>query len=218
MAVEQQALQAFQDCEKYALFDASGQVLASNFQVRSLRHWQALGVAWEAHRLTGCVTHPNSDRCRTHTQLDSSELQDLVTLLDDREAAIKQGMRIAGQRYEVCQRGWRRSSSSRSVEHQDVLGAAEEGQQMHLNTFGHCAFAGAPLPPPASLRPHHGVRARCERGCCAVQGGAGRHRQALLWRHHIRVSVLSLFWEAVAEGSRGGLRARPEGQCAGCCD
>lgn len=34
-------------------------------------------------------------------QVDPSELQDLVTLLDDREAAIKQGMRIAGQRYEV---------------------------------------------------------------------------------------------------------------------
>lgn len=37
MAVEQQAQQAFQDCEKYALFDAAGQVLASNFQVRSLK-------------------------------------------------------------------------------------------------------------------------------------------------------------------------------------
>lgn len=37
MAVEQQAQQAFQDCEKYALFDASGQVLARNFQVRSMR-------------------------------------------------------------------------------------------------------------------------------------------------------------------------------------
>lgn len=34
-------------------------------------------------------------------QLDPSELKDLVGLLDDRESAIKQGMRIDQQRYEV---------------------------------------------------------------------------------------------------------------------
>lgn len=33
MTVATVAEQTFQDCEKYALFDASGQVLASNFQV-----------------------------------------------------------------------------------------------------------------------------------------------------------------------------------------
>lgn len=33
MTVAAAAQQAFQDCQKYALFDESGQVLASNFQV-----------------------------------------------------------------------------------------------------------------------------------------------------------------------------------------
>jgi hypothetical protein len=35
-------------------------------------------------------------------QTDQQELQELAAVLDDREAAIKQGMRIGGQRYEVC--------------------------------------------------------------------------------------------------------------------
>jgi hypothetical protein len=33
MTVAAAAQQAFHDCQKYALFDESGQVLASNFQV-----------------------------------------------------------------------------------------------------------------------------------------------------------------------------------------
>lgn len=100
MTVEQVAQQAFQDCEKYALFDAAGQVLASNFQVRSLR-LALTARCMRGHKPDGgCVTTQPRLVCR-HTQLDPSELQELITLLDDREAAIKQGMRIAGQRYEV---------------------------------------------------------------------------------------------------------------------
>lgn len=34
MAVAASAQQAFCDCDKYALFDASGQVIASNYQVK----------------------------------------------------------------------------------------------------------------------------------------------------------------------------------------
>jgi len=39
--------------------------------------------------------------CWCSVQPDPSELQDLAALLNDRESAIKQGMRVDRQRYEV---------------------------------------------------------------------------------------------------------------------
>jgi hypothetical protein len=45
-------------------------------------------------------------------QPNASELQELATLLDDRDAAVKQGMRIDGQRYEVGRTSLQASANS----------------------------------------------------------------------------------------------------------
>lgn len=39
MAVAAVAQDTFQDCQKYVLFDASGKVIASNYQVWQMQPW-----------------------------------------------------------------------------------------------------------------------------------------------------------------------------------
>lgn len=112
MAAAAGAQQAFCDCEKFALFDAAGQVIASNYQVPELQ----LQLQCVDAGMLCCVHRPTPPLppglASAWSQPNPAELQDLVALLDDREAAIKQGMRIDGQRYEV-----RGSSGSSSGSH-----------------------------------------------------------------------------------------------------
>lgn len=81
------------DCSKYAIFDASGAVLAANYQVgvafadvQLIRKLQLLRVYEPILQLL---------------QPSQSELQALTRVLDDRENAIRNGLVIDGQRYEV---------------------------------------------------------------------------------------------------------------------
>jgi hypothetical protein len=51
---------------------------------------------------TCCCTHTRTHTAPAEQQPEQAELQALVALLQDREAAIRQGMTINGQRHEVC--------------------------------------------------------------------------------------------------------------------
>lgn len=53
MALADVAQRTFADCEKYALFDASGKVLASNFQVRLLLVLLGAGAVVAEQRTDG---------------------------------------------------------------------------------------------------------------------------------------------------------------------
>lgn len=83
------AKETLKDCSRYALFDASGTVLAANFQVRVSRLSSKPG-------LTAFLSLRSM-----RMQPTPAELQALVNVLDERDSAIRNGLTIDGQRYEV---------------------------------------------------------------------------------------------------------------------